>query len=220
MVAGAGGFAKIGTGTLYLGGANTYDGETLIIEGVLRATNDAALGNTDGNTAVAPGAALELVNNIDIPLGETLSLSGTGISGGGALRNLIGDNSWAGNIILLDVAGTHRINSDSETADAQRKHQHFRQPQGLDLRWGGGRYSKRRHRGRQHPTDQGWPGDSDVGGSEHLHRHDHNHRRQAPIGGIECDSGHLQCCSERGHARYGWKFGHGGNPYGLCRFCH
>ena len=79
--------------------------------GFFRASSDDALGSTAGTTAVGPSAALELVNNIDIPSGETLTLSGTGIGGnGGALRSF-GTNSWAGNIILVASA---RINSDDE----------------------------------------------------------------------------------------------------------
>src|SRR5205807_289918 len=34
---------------------------------------------------------------------------------GGALRNVSGNNSWAGTITLPNVAGTYRINSDAGT---------------------------------------------------------------------------------------------------------
>ena len=68
--------------------------------------------------SVASGAALELdgsLGNLVIGAEALNTLSGTGISNGGALRNISGDNSWAGAITLADVTGVHRINSDSGT---------------------------------------------------------------------------------------------------------
>ncbi len=62
---------------------------------------------------MTPGtvAALELQGGIAIGA-ETLTLDGTGISNGGALRNISEDNSWAGNIT---INSTTRINSDAGT---------------------------------------------------------------------------------------------------------
>jgi autotransporter-associated beta strand protein len=42
-----------------------------------------------------------------------LTLSGTGVGGAGALRNISGNNSWAGTITLANVTGPHSIVSDS-----------------------------------------------------------------------------------------------------------
>jgi fibronectin-binding autotransporter adhesin len=117
VISGDGNLIKVGTGTITLTGANTYTGTTLISVGVLRAQNDTALGTTAGGTTVANNAALEL-NDLDngtaIAIGaEALSLTGTGISNSGALRNIAGDNSYAGAITL--ATSTSRIDSDADT---------------------------------------------------------------------------------------------------------
>lgn len=88
-----------GTGTLTLSGANSYDGTTTISTGVLNIQNATALGTTTSGTTVASGAALEIQNNIAVGA-ETLSLAGTGVGSNGALRNISGTNSYAGNITL------------------------------------------------------------------------------------------------------------------------
>ena len=102
---------KVGNGTVILTRANTYDGTTTVSAGALTANNSTALGSTTGGTTVASGAALQLVGGISIGA-EALSLTGDGISSGGALRNLSGTNSYAGAITL---AGATRINSDAGT---------------------------------------------------------------------------------------------------------
>jgi autotransporter-associated beta strand protein len=102
---------KDGAGTLTLSGGNTYDGSTTVSAGALTANNASALGSTTGNTTVASGAALQLSGGVAIGA-EALSLTGDGISSGGALRNLSGTNSYAGAITL---AGATRINSDAGT---------------------------------------------------------------------------------------------------------
>ena len=56
-IAGAGGFTKLGSGTLILGGANTYAGGTLLEEGALGVTSSGALGA--GALAMAPGTTLQ-----------------------------------------------------------------------------------------------------------------------------------------------------------------
>ena len=100
---------KNGTGRIILEGANSYTGITTINAGVLRVSNSSGLGTTTGNTTVVNGAALEISGNVSIG-NEALALSGTGINSGGALRNVSGNNSYAGAITL---AATTRINSDS-----------------------------------------------------------------------------------------------------------
>lgn len=104
-------FAKAGTGTLTLSGTNTYNGTTLISAGVLDIENSAALGTTAGGTTVSSGASLQLQLNITVGA-EPLALNGSGISSDGALRNLSGNNSFAG-AITLGSAST--IYSDAGT---------------------------------------------------------------------------------------------------------
>ena len=104
------GLTKSGAGTLILTGNNTYAGATAINAGALNVQHASALGATAGGTTVAVGAALQLQGGIAIAA-EALSLSGTGVSTDGALRNISGNNSYGG---AISLAGTTRINSDSD----------------------------------------------------------------------------------------------------------
>lgn len=110
-ITGSGAFTKTGVGLLTLSGANGYTGTTNISNGALRATHATALGTTAAGTTVANGAALEISGGIAIGA-EALSLSGTGISDGGALRNISGTNSYGGAITL---AAASSILSDTDT---------------------------------------------------------------------------------------------------------
>ena len=85
--------------TLTLSGANTYGGATTVASGTLKLGSSTALGTTATGTTVAPGAVLDLLGQT---LGaEALTLSGTGISSGGALINSDGTAaSLSGNIAL------------------------------------------------------------------------------------------------------------------------
>lgn len=100
------------TGTrVTLNGSNSNTGANTVTSGALRITNASALGSTAAGTTVSSGAALELSGGISIGA-ETLSLNGTGISSGGALRNISGDNTYGG---VITLAGATRINSDAGT---------------------------------------------------------------------------------------------------------
>jgi autotransporter-associated beta strand protein len=83
VLSGSGGFAKSGSGTMVLSGANTYSGETIVNGGVLKLGNVAALGSTAGGTTVNAGGTLDL--NGFMPGNETITISGAGSSGQGAL---------------------------------------------------------------------------------------------------------------------------------------
>lgn len=114
-----GSIIKAGTGTMTITGDNSlgYGGTTTVNAGVLSITHSLALGQTGANdalkgTTVASGAALQVQGGIAVGT-EALTLTGTGISTGGALRNVSGDNSWAGAITL--GTGGARINSDAGT---------------------------------------------------------------------------------------------------------
>ncbi|MDD5085401.1 MAG: autotransporter-associated beta strand repeat-containing protein, partial [Candidatus Omnitrophica bacterium] len=111
ILGGSGNLTKTTTGTVIITNANTYTGITTVSAGVLDIQNALALGDTTNGTSVATGAALQLEGDITV-VGEALTLNGTGISSGGALRNISGDNVWTGDITLGSAS---RVNSDSGT---------------------------------------------------------------------------------------------------------
>jgi autotransporter-associated beta strand protein len=124
IATGAGTLTKDGTGTTVLSGANTYDGVTTVSTGTLNIRNATALGSAAAGTTVTSGAALSIQNNI-VVVDETLTLSGTGVSNGGALRNISGANTYSGAITLGAAtrinsdAGTLTLNSATAITDAQ-----------------------------------------------------------------------------------------------------
>lgn len=86
-----------------LSGANTYTGETVVAQGTLRVQSASALGSTVAGTVVNAGGALELHHVTDrfLAIGrEALTLNGTGIAGGGALRSVAGTTAYEGAITL------------------------------------------------------------------------------------------------------------------------
>ncbi|MGG9972180.1 autotransporter-associated beta strand repeat-containing protein [Ferruginibacter sp. SUN002] len=108
----SGTLTKDGNGTLTVSGTNTYTGATAVSAGVLNVRNAQGTGTTAGGVTVASGAALELQGNITVGA-EALTLNNAGISSGGSLRNISGNNTWGGTITLSTNAV--RINSDAGT---------------------------------------------------------------------------------------------------------
>jgi autotransporter-associated beta strand protein len=92
------------TGTLTLQGTDTYGGNTTVNQGVLNIQNSSALGRGGATTTVVDGAQLQLQDGIDVA-NESLDLSGTGIFNTGALESVGGANTWAGSVVLDQVAG-------------------------------------------------------------------------------------------------------------------
>ena len=91
VVSGAGGVVKAGAGTLRLGGNNAYAGETLVSAGTLVADHSSALGPGGAGTIIASGATLDVggaapANTLKLGA-ETITISGTGADGKGALVN-------------------------------------------------------------------------------------------------------------------------------------
>ncbi len=108
-VIGGGNIYKSGAGKLVLTGDNFFgqingaSGGIVVNEGTLNVQRSTALGTAAGiGTFVRANAVLELEKTLygDINIStEALSLDGTGgVANGGALRNIAGNNSWAGTI--------------------------------------------------------------------------------------------------------------------------
>ena len=109
ILAGNGTLTKTTAGTVTLSGANTYTGLTAVQAGTLNVQNAAGLGGTSTGVSVSAGAAMELQGGITVGA-EALSLSGTGVSTNGALRNISGNNTYGG---LVTLGLDSRINSDA-----------------------------------------------------------------------------------------------------------
>ena len=92
------GFTKQGSGTLFLGGTNSYSGLTAVSSGVLVLQNASALGTTAGGTTVADGTRVEL-DNLTVT-GEPITITGTGGDNLGALRSRSGNSVWTGPITV------------------------------------------------------------------------------------------------------------------------
>ncbi|NCZ53603.1 MAG: hypothetical protein EBY81_06890, partial [Verrucomicrobia bacterium] len=110
VVSGTNTLTKTGANDLILTAANTYTGVTTISAGTLNVRNNTGLGTTAGGVTVANLAALELQGGISVGA-EALTLNGTGVSSGGALRNISGNNTYGGSVTLGSAS---RINSDAD----------------------------------------------------------------------------------------------------------
>ena len=108
-ISGSGAVVKQGSGVLTLTGSSSYSGLTTVAGGALNIQNSAALGSSAAGAVVSTGAALELQGGLSVAA-ESLLLSGSGVSGGGALRNISGTNTYSGAVTL---AANSRINSDA-----------------------------------------------------------------------------------------------------------
>jgi len=112
---------KNGTGTQTLAGANSYTGLTTINAGTLKLGNAAALGTTAAGTTVASGAELDL--NGQAVGAEAVSITGTGISSGGALINSSGTNATLSGVLTLagtaSIGGTGNLTLSSGLAGNQ-----------------------------------------------------------------------------------------------------
>jgi autotransporter-associated beta strand protein len=113
IISGTGAITKQGTGTLTLSGANTYTGVTTISAGVLKlgasssSSASGPLGTNAGGVVVSSGAALDLGGfSYTSTATEPLSISGTGISNGGAITNSSGTTSTYIGVITFTSAAS------------------------------------------------------------------------------------------------------------------
>ena len=121
---GTGTLTKQGTGTWALNGANTFTGTTTIVAGTLTLGNVDALGSgTSGGVTVNDGAALDLGASKVVTVLKPLTLNGTGVSNGGALRSQ-GSSTYSGLVTLgsdtlisgpVTLSNTGTITGDGKT---------------------------------------------------------------------------------------------------------
>ncbi len=103
-VNGANDLTKELPGLLVLSSNNTgFSGRTFVNQGALRLQDPGALGTGSAATQVLDGAQIQLAGGVVV--NRSLEISGTGIFGSGALRNISGDNTWAGAITLNTLPG-------------------------------------------------------------------------------------------------------------------
>lgn len=110
-ITGPGALTKAGNGTFTLSGSSNYTGIVTVSTGTLVAASDSALGTTAAGTSITSGATLAITGGVNLGA-EALTLRGTGVDNGGALRNLSGENSLGGPIGL---ATDSTIASDAGT---------------------------------------------------------------------------------------------------------
>ena len=100
-----------GTGTQILSGNNTGLATVAINSGVLSLQSSTAwIGVAASAATVSGNGALQLQNCGPLTSAATLNLGGTGVANDGALRNVAGNNTYSGQIVLQNDS---RINSDS-----------------------------------------------------------------------------------------------------------
>ena len=109
----AGTLRKNGAGKLTVTGDNQFTGQTQVNEGVLNVQRSGALGSNAGDATVRQGATLELEQTTFGPLViglENIAIAGTGVANTGALRNVAGNNSFAGNLtVTADTGNSHDL---------------------------------------------------------------------------------------------------------------
>lgn len=102
---GAGSIEQRGTGTLTIGGANSYTGLAIIASGTLVAGSASALGVPDSGTVISNGATFD-INSQNLGT-EPFNAQGAGVGGTGAIiNNGPGDQTSATRFVTLDGATT------------------------------------------------------------------------------------------------------------------
>src|SRR5205823_5468095 len=97
-----GGLIKAGSGTLLLSGTNSFTGVITVSSGALRIASSAALGTPQNRTTISSGAALELQSGA--LSSEPVTITGSGMTSTGAIRNLSGSNSLGPGTLVGDAS--------------------------------------------------------------------------------------------------------------------
>ncbi|WP_156345382.1 autotransporter-associated beta strand repeat-containing protein [Verrucomicrobium spinosum] len=114
---------KTGTGTITLGGNNTYTGQTIVSGGILRighANALGALGNAGNGTIVQNGATLDVSDmpRLGAPYGEYITVSGHGVDGLGVItKNSAEEWNYGFGYLFLD--GDVTLNSSGGRFDVE-----------------------------------------------------------------------------------------------------
>jgi autotransporter-associated beta strand protein len=142
-ITGGASIVKLGSSTLTLGTTNDFLGPVTVQAGILRVTNNLALGATNGGTTILSGATLDVwgtTNNNTLNLGfEQITVSGPGVNNGGAIINS-GPNSQQNAIVLLTLAGDTTVGGPGQWSAATGN-----SPGRWDIRGGGATLSTGGH---------------------------------------------------------------------------
>jgi autotransporter-associated beta strand protein len=98
QIAGTGRFAKGGTGTLVLSGANTYSGGTTISSGMLQIGNGGTTGSIVGN--VVNNGSLAFNRSDNVSFAGNISGSGGLVQAGSGMTTLTGNNTYSGTTFI------------------------------------------------------------------------------------------------------------------------
>ncbi|GEM_PF-168217 len=116
-ITGTGSMKYAGTGTLTLTGSNSFSGPFSIGSGTVVSANASALGLASGGVTILPGGTLDVdANNLG---SRTITVSGSGAGGKGAIYNSGGQQTQATQFITLagdtTIGGTGPWNPSSNT---------------------------------------------------------------------------------------------------------
>jgi autotransporter-associated beta strand protein len=112
LITGSTGITKTGSGLAYFTAANSYTGNVSVQAGaIVKELAD----TTTGNITVANGAAFALGEGVTDGAGQTINIAGPGLLAvngqyaavqRGSITALIGNNTWAGNVVFDATANT------------------------------------------------------------------------------------------------------------------
>jgi autotransporter-associated beta strand protein len=112
LIAGSTGITKSGTGTLTIGGENTYTGPINVNAGTLRPTSSSALGANGNTITVASGAVLDQNGAWGVNRDFNVIIAGNGTGAGALINNGLGQNAGFRSLALTadaTIGGTGRF---------------------------------------------------------------------------------------------------------------